>query len=33
MSDARIRRLLGVEPTPFAVQMAATAQWLRGRDR
>ena len=31
MSDARIRRLLAVEPTPLAAQIAATAAWLRRR--
>jgi len=30
MSDARIRGLLGLEPTSLSVQVAATARWLRG---
>lgn len=31
MSDARIRSLLAIEPTPFETQIAATARWLRDR--
>ena len=30
MSDAKIRAVLGVEPTPLDVQLAATAAWMRG---
>lgn len=33
MSDARIRRELSLQPTPLAEQIAATAQWIRGRGR
>jgi hypothetical protein len=29
MSDARIRALLPLTPTPLAAQMRATAQWIR----
>jgi nucleoside-diphosphate-sugar epimerase len=32
MSDARIRRLLSLSPTPLSQQIAATAQWIRTRD-
>ena len=31
MSDSRIRRLLGLEPTPFDEQVSATAAWIRTR--
>ena len=31
MSDARIRELLSVKPTPLAEQITATAQWMRSR--
>jgi nucleoside-diphosphate-sugar epimerase len=31
MSDARIRHLLGLEPTPFDEQVSATAAWIRTR--
>jgi nucleoside-diphosphate-sugar epimerase len=31
MSDARIRSLLPIAPTPLPEQIAATAAWIRGR--
>lgn len=31
MSDARIRGLLPVQPTPFEEQVRATARWLQAR--
>jgi len=33
MSDARIRGLLSIQPTPFEAQIRATARWLRSRRR